>query len=44
LEKEHGISEDQHRKLADELQKMTDENVHEIDASLAAKEQEIMHV
>ena len=44
LEKEHGISEDQHRKLADELQKMTDENVHEIDAALAAKEAEIMHV
>jgi ribosome recycling factor len=44
LEKEHAIGEDQHRKLADELQKMTDENVHEIDAALAAKEQEIMHV
>src|SRR4051812_8488232 len=44
LEKEHGISEDQHRKLADELQKMTDESVHEIDTALAAKEQEIMHV
>jgi ribosome recycling factor len=44
LEKEHVIGEDQHRKSADELQKMTDENVHEIDAALAAKEQEIMHV
>ena len=44
LEKDHGISEDQHRKLADELQKMTDENVHEIDGALAGKEQEIMHV
>jgi ribosome recycling factor len=44
LEKEHGISEDQHRKLADDLQKMTDEAVHEIDHSLAAKDQEIMHV
>jgi ribosome recycling factor len=44
LEKDHAISEDQHRKSADELQKMTDENVHEIDAVLAAKEQEIMHV
>jgi ribosome recycling factor len=30
--------------MADELQKMTDENVHEIDQVLAAKEQEIMHV
>jgi len=44
LEKEQAIGEDQHRKLADELQKMTDENVHDIDAALAAKEQEIMHV
>jgi ribosome recycling factor len=44
LEKEHAIGEDQHRKLADELQKTTDENVHEIDAVLVAKEQEIMHV
>ena len=44
LEKEHAISEDQHRKLSDELQKMTDESVHEIDHTLAAKDQEIMHV
>jgi ribosome recycling factor len=44
LEKDHAISEDQHRKSADELQKMTDDNVHEIDAALTAKEQEIMHV
>ena len=44
LEKEHAIGEDQHRKLADELQKMTDESVHEIDTALAGKEQEIMHV
>jgi ribosome recycling factor len=44
LEKDHAISEDQHRKWADELQKMTDENVHDIDAALTAKEQEIMHV
>jgi ribosome recycling factor len=44
LEKEHGISEDQHRKLSDELQKLTDDSVHEIDAALTAKEQEILHV
>jgi ribosome recycling factor len=30
--------------LSDELQKMTDESVHEVDAALTAKEQEIMHV
>ena len=44
LEKDHAISEDQHRKLSEELQKLTDESVHEVDAALAAKEQEIMHV
>jgi ribosome recycling factor len=44
LEKDHAISEDQHRKLSDELQKMTDESVHEIDHALATKDQEIMHV
>ena len=44
LEKDHVISEDQHRKLSDELQKMTDESVHEIDHALATKDQEIMHV
>jgi ribosome recycling factor len=44
LEKEHAISEDEHRRLGDELQKMTDECVHEVDAALQAKDQEIMHV
>ncbi len=44
LEKDHAISEDAHRKMADELQKMTDDNVHEIDQVLHAKDQEIMHV
>ena len=44
LEKDHVISEDQHRKLSDELQKMTDESVHEVDHALATKDQEIMHV
>ena len=44
LEKEHAIGEDEHHKLADELQKMTDDSVHEVDAALQAKDQEIMHV
>ena len=44
LEKDHAISEDQHRRLSDELQKMTDESVHEVDHALATKDQEIMHV
>jgi ribosome recycling factor len=44
LEKEHAISEDQHRKQAEELQKLTDENIRDIDQALQAKDQEIMHV
>jgi ribosome recycling factor len=44
LEKDHAIGEDQHRKMADELQKATDEHIHEIDAALSTKDQEIMHV
>jgi ribosome recycling factor len=44
LEKDHAISEDLHRKLADELQKLTDENIRDIDQALQAKDQEIMHV
>jgi ribosome recycling factor len=44
LEHDHAISEDEHHKLSAELQKLTDENVHEIDQMLATKDQEIMHV
>jgi ribosome recycling factor len=44
LEREHAIGEDEHHTLADELQKLTDEHVHEIDAALQTKDQEIMHV
>ncbi len=44
LEKEHVISEDQHKKQADEIQKATDAEIKEIDAVLVGKEQEIMQV
>ena len=44
LEKDHAISEDVHRKTADEMQKVTDEHIHEIDHMLSTKDQEIMHV
>jgi ribosome recycling factor len=44
LEKAHLMSEDEHRDRAEEVQKMTDETVKEIDAALAAKENEIMQV
>src|SRR5580692_465040 len=44
LEKDHKIGEDEHRKLGDELQKMTDTHIKDIDAALHGKEQEIMQV
>jgi ribosome recycling factor len=44
LEKEHMISEDDHKKKAEEVQKMTDEAIREIDGALKAKEAEIMQV
>lgn len=44
LEKAHVIGEDEHHTLADELQKMTNDNVSEIDTILQAKDQEIMQV
>jgi ribosome recycling factor len=44
LEKEHVISEDEHKQKADEVQKMTDETIRDIDAALKAKEAEIMQV
>ena len=44
LEKEHVISEDQHKKQADEVQKMTDAEIKDIDNALSGKEQEIMQV
>lgn len=43
-EKEHEISEDEHRDYAQEIQQMTDQHVSKIDESLAAKEKEIMQV
>ena len=44
LEKEHVIGEDQHKKQADDVQKMTDAEIKEIDTALANKEKEIMQV
>jgi len=44
LEKDHKIGQDEHHKLADELQKLTDGHVHDIDHVLQGKEQEIMQV
>ena len=44
LHKEHAISEDDEKHHETEVQKATDHAIREIDASLAAKEKEIMQV
>ena len=44
LEKDKKISEDDHRGKGEELQKLTDANIKDIDAALQSKEQEIMQV
>ncbi len=44
LEKDSKISQDEHKRLADEIQQLTDRSVKLIDDALAGKEQEIMQV
>lgn len=44
LEKDHKIGQDEHHTLGDELQKLTDTHIKDIDSALQAKEQEIMQV
>lgn len=44
MDKAGTISEDEHKAWADDLQKMTDEHIQQIDDALKAKEQEIMQV
>jgi ribosome recycling factor len=44
LEKDHKIGQDDHRTKGDELQKLTDSHVKDIDNALHTKEQEIMQV
>lgn len=41
-EKKKEISEDEHKRLDTEVQKMTDETIKELDAAAAAKEKEIL--
>ena len=43
-EKDHKISQDEHRMQSNDVQKMTDDHIKQIDASLAGKEKEIMQV
>ena len=44
LEKDHGISEDEHKRHAADVQKATDQAIADIGAMLATKEKEIMTV
>jgi ribosome recycling factor len=41
-EKKHEISQDEHKRLETEVQKLTDETIKEIDAAADAKEKEIL--
>ncbi|MDB5364453.1 MAG: ribosome recycling factor [Rhodospirillales bacterium] len=43
-EKDREISEDEHKRLAEEVQKITDAHIKKIDEALAAKEKEIKQV
>ncbi|MBS0275990.1 MAG: ribosome recycling factor [Proteobacteria bacterium] len=43
-EKDGKIGQDEHHKLGDELQKLTDGHIRDIDQALQSKEQEIMQV
>ena len=44
LEKEHMISQDEHKKLAEQVQQATDQFVKKVDEATAVKEEEIMQV
>jgi ribosome recycling factor len=44
LEKDHKIGEDEHHSKGEELQKLTDQHIKDIDSTLQSKEQEIMQV
>ena len=44
LEKDHKISQDEQHTQSEELQKLTDAHIKDIDSTLHAKEQEIMQV
>lgn len=44
MEKDSEISEDEHKKLSDDVQKLTDETIARIDKLLADKEKDIMTV
>lgn len=43
-EKDNELSEDEHKRLADEVQKLTDQFIKDVDAHLAKKEEDVMKV
>jgi ribosome recycling factor len=44
LEKDHKISKDDHERFETDIQKLTDQNIAEVDQILAGKEKEILTV
>jgi ribosome recycling factor len=44
MEKDSDITKDEHKTRSDEIQKLTDQHIKEIDAALKTKEAEIMQV
>lgn len=44
LEKDHKISQDEHERMSGEIQKTTDQMIHEVDHMLSTKEKEILTV
>jgi len=43
-EKDGAVSQDEHKRMETEVQKLTDEAIKRVDEALKTKEQEIMHV
>ena len=44
MEKDHEISEDEHRSWSEKIQAMTDGQIKDVDSTLAAKEKDVMQV
>jgi ribosome recycling factor len=44
LEREGKMSQDEHRRRAEEIQKLTDEQIRQIDEALAQKEKDILQI
>jgi ribosome recycling factor len=44
MEKDHKISEDEHKRHSNEVQKVTDEHIKKVDEALATKQKEIMSI